>query len=82
MLPLQHENMYDLVYFVGCNIPAKFQWHCCLIGGDILNFVSHLCTCTTDDVVSEEICIIRTPKYISGTKKKISQEEKRHLTLL
>ena len=25
MLPLQHQNVYHLVYFVGCNIPAKFQ---------------------------------------------------------
>ena len=25
MLPYQHQNVYHLVYFVGCNIPAKFQ---------------------------------------------------------
>ena len=32
------------------NIPAKFQKHCFIIGGDILNFVSHMCT-------SSKICV-------------------------
>ena len=27
--------------------------HPCIIGGEILNFVSHHCTCTTDDVISD-----------------------------
>ena len=30
----------------------KFQKHCFVIGEVILIFVSHHCTCTTDDVIS------------------------------
>ena len=47
------KNVYHLVYFIGCNIPAKFQEHRFIIGGDILNFVSHHCTYATDDVISD-----------------------------
>ena len=43
MMLQQHQNVNHRVYFVGCNIPAKFQEHCFIIGGDILNFVSHHC---------------------------------------
>ena len=46
MLPAQHQNVYHPVYFIWCNIPTKFQQHCFIIGGDILNFLSHHCTCT------------------------------------
>ena len=34
------------------------------IGGDILNFVSHHCTCTTGDVISDQICIIGKSEYL------------------
>ena len=43
----KHQNVYHLLYFVGCNIPAKFQEHCFIIGRDIIHFMSHHCTCTT-----------------------------------
>ena len=34
-----------------CVPSAKFQWHCFIIGGDILNFVSLHCTGTTGDII-------------------------------
>ena len=45
-------------------IPAKFQQHCFIIGGDILSFVSHHCTCTTNDIISDQICIIGKLEYL------------------
>ena len=40
------------IFVLGCNISAKFQQHWFTIGGDILKFVSHPRTRTTDDVIS------------------------------
>ena len=61
--------MYHLVNFVRCNIPVKFQKHCFIIGGDILNFVSHHGPCTTDDVISDQICIIGKLEYLWNKKR-------------
>ena len=36
-----------------CVPSGIFQLHCFIIGGDILNFVSHHCTLTTDDIISD-----------------------------
>ena len=73
-----HSNIK--IYFVGCNIHAKFQQHCLIIGGDILNFVSHHSTCTTEDVISDLICItIGKLEYLWN---KRYQKEKHHFTLL
>ena len=36
--------------------------------GDILNFVSHQCTCITDDVISDYICIIGKLEYLWNEK--------------
>ena len=47
------QNVCYLVYFLACNITGKFQLHCFITGGDILNFVSHHCTFTADEVISD-----------------------------
>ena len=43
---------------------CQVSMHCFIIGGDIRNFVSHNGTCTTDDVISGEICIIGKHEYL------------------
>ena len=56
--------------------PCKFQYHSFIIGRDILNFVSHHCTCTTGDVISDQNLHNRKTR-ISLEQIKISQKEKR-----
>ena len=49
--------------------PAKFQLHYFIIGGDVLNFVSHHCTCITDDIISDQICMIGKLEYLWNKKR-------------
>jgi len=69
MSPQQHQNVHHLVNSVRCNIPVKFQKHCFIIGRDIHNFVSHHCTCPTDDVINDQICIKGKPEYLWNKKR-------------
>ena len=50
--------MGRLVCFVGCGFPAGFRWHCFIVGGDVLGFVSHRCACAADGVIGDRVCMV------------------------
>ena len=72
VFPLQHQNMYNVLYFLGYNTGAKFQLLCFSIYRDITDFVFlhlRLITINTYDVISFLISIIESREYLWNEKR-------------